>query len=80
MRRRIWDKKYLQLYAKIARRVLPNGCMKSKLEEKSAVFRFLDRVIGKKVNKLRDSLLSEQKLAEAKHHAKEAMGQKPQRK
>ena len=51
------------------------GClryMKTELEEKSPVFRFLNAYIGKGVSRLRDSMLTEQKLAEAKRYARES--------
>lgn len=50
------------------------GCirfMKSELEKESPTFRFLDNYIGKKVSKLRNSLLTQQELDEAKRYAKE---------
>jgi hypothetical protein len=55
-----------------------HGCirfLKTELEEKSATFRFLNEHIGKKVNKLRDSMLTVQERDEAKRYAREAMGQ-----
>jgi len=56
-----------------------HGCirfMKAELEEKSVFFRFLNGTIGKKVSKLRDSMLSQEKLAEAKRYARQAMEKK----
>jgi len=53
-----------------------HGCirfMKNELEEKSAFFRYLNATLGKRVNKLRDSMLTQQKLDEAKRYAQEAM-------
>ncbi|HWR43915.1 nitroreductase [Sporomusa sp.] len=52
-----------------------NGCirfMKNELEEKSPTFRFLNNSIGKRVNRLRDSMLTQQELDEAKRYAREA--------
>lgn len=51
------------------------GCiryMKTELEERSPAFRFLNAYIGKGVSRLRDSMLTEQELAEAKRYAREA--------
>ena len=51
-----------------------HGCiryMKAELEEKSAAFRFLNTHIGKRVNKLRDSMLTQEELDEAKRYARE---------
>ncbi|MDF2875186.1 MAG: hypothetical protein K0R22_1869 [Sporomusa sp.] len=51
------------------------GCirfMKNELEEKSAAFRFLNNSIGKRVSRLRDSMLTQQDLDEAKRYAREA--------
>ena len=56
-----------------------HGCirfMKNELEEKSSTFRFLNEHLGKKVNKLRDSMLTQQQLDEAKRYAREAMEEK----
>ncbi|TWH47568.1 nitroreductase [Sporomusa sp. KB1] len=56
-----------------------HGCirfMKAELEEKSPLFCFLNKHIGKRVNKLRDSMLAPEELAEAKRYAREAMEQK----
>ncbi|BBB89491.1 MAG TPA: nitroreductase [Methylomusa anaerophila] len=56
-----------------------HGCirfMKAELEEKSATFRFLDEHIGKKVSNLRNSLLTQQELDEAKRYAREEFGKK----
>ncbi|HWR40351.1 MAG TPA: nitroreductase [Patescibacteria group bacterium] len=46
---------------------------KTELEAKSPLFRFLNRTIGKKVNTLRDSLLTQDERDEAKRHAREMM-------
>lgn len=56
-----------------------HGCirfMKNELEEKSPAFRVLNALIGRRVNKLRDSLLTQRELDEAKRYAREAMEQK----
>lgn len=55
------------------------GCirfMKTELEEKSPTFRFLSDIIGRRVSRLRDSMLSQQELDAAKRFAREAMEQK----
>jgi hypothetical protein len=52
------------------------GCirfMKAELEEKSATFRFLNNRIGDYFSSLRNSLLTQAELDEAKRFAKEAM-------
>ena len=51
------------------------GCirfMKNELEDKSAIFRILNNSIGKRVSRLRDSMLTQQELDEAKRYAREA--------
>lgn len=53
-----------------------HGCirfMRAELDEKSPTFRFLNEIIGKKVGNLRNSLLTQQELDNARHHAKEMM-------
>lgn len=52
-----------------------DGCvrfMKAKLTERSPTFRFLNNLIGKKFNQLRDSMLSQEEIEEGKRLAKEA--------
>ena len=46
--------------------------MKAELEEKSAVFRFLDTLIGPHFKKLRDSMLQPEEFQEAKRIAADA--------
>jgi hypothetical protein len=51
-----------------------HGCvrfMKAELEAKSPVFRFFNKCIGKKVSKLRNSMLTQEELDEAKRYARE---------
>ena len=57
-----------------------HGCvrfMKAELEEKSRTFRFLNDLIGQRFSALRNAMLTQQELDEAKRHAKEMMEQKP---
>ena len=58
------------------------GCirfMKAELEEKSATFRFLNDRIGDYFSSLRNSLLTQEELDEAKRFAREAMEQDRER-
>jgi hypothetical protein len=58
-----------------------HGCvrfMKAELEEKSPAFRFLNERIGPWFRTLRDSMLTQAELDEAKLHAREMM--EPKRK
>ncbi|MBP2657554.1 MAG: hypothetical protein H6Q69_586 [Firmicutes bacterium] len=51
-----------------------HGCirfMKAELTAKSSIFCFFDKIIGKKVSKLRDSILTQDQLDEAKRYARE---------
>lgn len=51
-----------------------HGCirfMKAELTAKSSIFCFFDKIIGKKVSKLRDSMLTQDQLDEAKRYARE---------
>ncbi|WP_371360948.1 hypothetical protein [Sporomusa malonica] len=50
--------------------------MRDELEAKSSTFRFLNEHLGKKVNKLRNSMLTQRELDEAKRYAREAMEKK----
>nr|WP_320133494.1 hypothetical protein [uncultured Holophaga sp.] len=53
------------------------GCvrfLKAELEEKSPLFRFLNKLIGKRFNRLRDSLATQEELDRAKQVARERMG------
>lgn len=55
------------------------GCirfMRAELDEKSPTFRFLFEIIGKRVTRLRNSLLTQQELDEAKRHARTMMEEK----
>jgi hypothetical protein len=45
--------------------------MKAELTAKSSIFCFFDKIIGKKVSKLRDSMLTQDQLDEAKRYARE---------
>ena len=54
-----------------------HGCirfMKAELEEKSPTFRFLNDLVGSTFTSLRDTLLTQAELDEAKRYAREAMG------
>jgi hypothetical protein len=56
-----------------------HGCvriMKAELEEKSPAFRFLNGYIGPWFRTLRDSMLTQEELDEAKRHAEEMMAPK----
>lgn len=56
-----------------------HGCvrfMKSELEEKSPAFRFLNEQIGPWFRTMRDSMLTQAELDEAKRHAREMMESK----
>ena len=53
-----------------------HGCvryMKAELEEKSPAFRFLNDRIGPRFRTIRDSMLTQAELDEAKRYAKEMM-------
>lgn len=55
------------------------GCvrfMKAELEEKSPAFRFLNNLIGPRFRTMRDTMLTQAELDEAKRHAREMMGKK----
>jgi hypothetical protein len=55
------------------------GCvrfMKAELQAKSPIFRACDRMIGPVFNRLRNSMLKQEELEEAKRIAAEAMAQK----
>jgi len=56
-----------------------HGCvrfMKAELEEKSPAFRFLNEYIGPWFRTMRDSMLTQAELDEAKRYAREMMGPK----
>ena len=56
------------------------GCirfMKSELEEKSALFRTLNGLVGDRFSALRNARLTQEELDEAKRFAREAMKQSP---
>ena len=57
-----------------------HGCvrfMKAELEEKSPTFRFLNDLIGQRFSTLRNGMLTQAELDEAKRHAQEMMEPKP---
>jgi hypothetical protein len=79
----VWGMRILALWNGIDARshVVSNpechGCvrfMKAELEEKSPTFRFLNGLIGQKFGDLRNAMLTQEELDEAKQHAKEMMG------
>ena len=57
-----------------------SGCLrfvKSELEQKSALFRFLNGLVGEPFASLRNARLTAEELDEAKRFAREAMEEKP---
>jgi len=59
----------------VVRRAECRGCvrfMKAELEEKSAMFRFFDKLIGPQFKRLRDSMLQPEEFREAKRIAADA--------
>jgi len=67
----------IDAYAHEVRNPECRGCvrfLKAELEEKSPLFGFLNKLIGKRFNRLRDSLATAEELDRAKQVARERMG------